>query len=60
MSPERKRSSMHAGQTSPWLDLLRAHVPAARVEILPGLGHFPQIEAAERVNALLSEFAPKN
>jgi len=60
MSPERKRSPMHAGQASPWLDLLRAHVPAARVEILPGLGHFPQIEAAERVNALLSEFAPKN
>jgi len=54
MSPERKRSSMRAGQTSPWLDLLRERVPGARIEILPGLGHFPQIEAADQVNALLA------
>ncbi|HEV8095413.1 MAG TPA: alpha/beta fold hydrolase, partial [Burkholderiales bacterium] len=38
MSPERKRSSMRAGQTSPWLDLLRERVPGVRIEILPGLG----------------------
>ena len=54
MSPERKRSSMRAGQTSPWLELLRERVPGARIEILPGLGHFPQIEAPDRVNALLA------
>ena len=53
MSPERKRSPMRAGETSPYLDLLRAHVPGVRTEVLPGLGHFPQIEAAEKVNALL-------
>jgi pimeloyl-ACP methyl ester carboxylesterase len=57
MSPERKRSSMRAGQTSPWLDLLRERVPGVRIEILPGLGHFPQIEAADRVNALLATLA---
>ena len=57
MSPERKRSPMRAGQTSPWLDLLRERVPGVRIEILPGLGHFPQIEAAERVNALLDTLA---
>jgi pimeloyl-ACP methyl ester carboxylesterase len=57
MSPERKRSPMRAGQTSPWLDLLRERVPGVRIEILPGLGHFPQIEAAERVNALLATLA---
>lgn len=59
MSPERKRSPMRAGQTSPWLDLLREHVPGVRIEVLPGLGHFPQIEAPERVNALLSTLTPK-
>jgi pimeloyl-ACP methyl ester carboxylesterase len=53
MSPERKRSPMRAGETSPYLDLLREHVPRVRTEVLPGLGHFPQIEAAEKVNALL-------
>jgi pimeloyl-ACP methyl ester carboxylesterase len=57
MSPERKRSSMRAGQTSPWLDLLRERVPGARIEILPGLGHFPQIEAPDQVNALLATLA---
>ena len=59
MSPERKRSPMRAGETSPYLDLLREHVPGVRTEVLPGLGHFPQIEAPEKVNALLSELAPK-
>ena len=59
MSPERKRSPMRAGQTSPWLDLLRERVPGVCIEILPGLGHFPQIEAADRVNALLATLAAK-
>jgi len=53
MSPERKRTPMRAGQTSAWLDLLREHVRGVRIEILPGLGHFPQIESPDRVNALL-------
>jgi pimeloyl-ACP methyl ester carboxylesterase len=53
MSPERKRTPMRAGQTSAWLDLLREHVRGVRIEILPGLGHFPQIEAPDRVNLLL-------
>ena len=60
MSPERKRSSMRAGQTSSWLDLLRERVPGVRIEILPGLGHFPQVEAADRVNALLATLAAEN
>jgi pimeloyl-ACP methyl ester carboxylesterase len=60
MSPERKRSSMRAGQTSPWLDLLRKRVPGARIEILPGLGHFPQVEAPDQVNALLATLAAEN
>ena len=59
MSPERKRSPMRAGETSPYLDLLRAHVRDLRVEVLPGLGHFPQIEAAAKVNALLETLAAK-
>ena len=53
MSPERKRTPMRAGQTSAWLDLLREQVRGVRIEILPGLGHFPQIEAPDRVNTLL-------
>ena len=59
MSPERKRSTMRAGESSPYLDLLREHVPGVRTEILPGLGHFPQIEAPEKVNALLDTLAAR-
>ena len=59
MSPERKRSPMRAGATSPYLDLLRSHVRDIRVEVLPGMGHFPQVEAPEKVNALLATLAAK-
>jgi pimeloyl-ACP methyl ester carboxylesterase len=51
-----KRGPLKAGQTTPWLDLLRTRIPTCRVEILPGLGHFPQLEAPERVNRLIEEF----
>jgi pimeloyl-ACP methyl ester carboxylesterase len=51
-----KRGPLKAGQTTPWLDLLRTKVPTCRIEILPGLGHFPQLEAPERVNRLIEEF----
>ena len=50
-----KRGPMQAGQTSPWLELLRKSVDA-KIEVLPNLGHFPQLEAPERVNRLIAEF----
>ena len=53
-----KRGPLKAGQTTPWLDLLRERIPGARIEVLPGLGHFPQLEAPERVNRLLAKFCP--
>jgi pimeloyl-ACP methyl ester carboxylesterase len=51
-----QRSPMQPGQTTPWLELLREKVKNVRVEIIPGLGHFPQLEAPERVNRLIEEF----
>jgi pimeloyl-ACP methyl ester carboxylesterase len=56
MGPDRKRVALRAGETTPWLELVRSRVPHARVETLAGVGHFPQIEAAARVNALLDGF----
>jgi pimeloyl-ACP methyl ester carboxylesterase len=36
--------------------LLAKAMPAARLEILAGVGHLPEVEAADRVNALLRAF----
>ena len=51
-----KRAPLEGGDTSPWLDLVRKNVRNARIEILPGVGHFTQIEAPREVNRLIREF----
>ena len=51
-----KRGPMKVGERSPYADLLRSRLANCRVEVLPGLGHFPQLEAPERVNGLIAEF----
>ncbi len=45
LNAERKRVRLEPGQSSPWLDLVRSLVPAARIEIVPGAGHFTMIDA---------------
>ena len=57
LSPESVRVSLAPGESSPWLDLVRQLVPTARVEVVTGVGHFAQIEAADRVGALIADFA---
>jgi pimeloyl-ACP methyl ester carboxylesterase len=54
---ELKRSMLKAGETTPYLDLMRKGLKNARIEVIPGTGHFPQLEAAENVNRLISGFA---
>lgn len=54
VNAERKRVSLNTGETTPWLDLVRSLVPSARIEVVPGIGHFTQIEAADRVNELIA------
>ncbi len=49
-----KRSPMKPGESNAWLDLLKSR--GARVEIVPDTGHFTQLEAPQRVNALIAEF----
>jgi len=52
----RERRSMTKGQTTPYLDMLRARVPSVRVEIVEDTGHFPQLDEPARTNALLDGF----
>jgi pimeloyl-ACP methyl ester carboxylesterase len=56
MGPTLKRGSLQAGQSSPWLDSVREYAPNARIEIVPGAGHFVHMERPEKVNALLRIF----
>ena len=51
-----RRSPLKAGQSTPYLDLIRSAVPGARIEVLPDVGHFAQIEAADDVNRLIADF----
>jgi len=43
--------------TTPWLDLLRSHMPQLQVKITPMCGHFNMVEAAEDVNDAIRSFA---
>lgn len=52
----RQRRSLTAGQSTPYLDFVKAKVPAARIEVIAGTGHFPQLETPAAVNALLDSF----
>ena len=56
MDAARQRVSLQPETTSPWLDLIRAHVPTAIIARLFGTGHFPQLERADEVAALIAAF----
>ena len=57
VNAQRVRVPLAPGDSTPWLDLVRRLAPSARVEIVPGVGHFPQLEAAATVNRLIADFA---
>jgi pimeloyl-ACP methyl ester carboxylesterase len=57
VNTERKRVPLKAGETTPWLDLLQDRLKDLKIEVLPGYGHFPQLEAAPQVNRLIGAFA---
>jgi pimeloyl-ACP methyl ester carboxylesterase len=56
LNADRKRVPLKEGEATPWLDLVRRRVPGARIEVISGSSHFPQIDAPARVNALLADF----
>ena len=56
MNAARKRVSLSPSVSAPWFDLVRRHVPAARIEIVSVVGHFPMLEAADAVNQGIAVF----
>jgi pimeloyl-ACP methyl ester carboxylesterase len=63
LDENRERISLQPGDSSPWLALVKELVPHAEIDILPGIGHFAMIEAADSVNrrleAMLSNLADR-
>jgi pimeloyl-ACP methyl ester carboxylesterase len=53
---QRQRQTMQPGQTTPYLDMLRANIPAVRIEVIADTGHFPQLDEGARTNALIDTF----
>ena len=53
---KRQRTTMTAGQTTPYLSMLQANIPSARIEIIPDTGHFPQLDESAQTNALIDDF----
>jgi pimeloyl-ACP methyl ester carboxylesterase len=49
----RERRSMSFGQNTPYLEMLRANIPTVRIEVIPGTGHFPQIDEPAQTNAVI-------
>ena len=54
--PDGKRLSLEKGQSTPFIEMLRAKVKGVSVEIVPGIGHFPQLERVAETNALMDAF----
>jgi pimeloyl-ACP methyl ester carboxylesterase len=50
------RVPLEPGISTPWLELVLRQMPGARIEIVPGVGHFTMLEAPETVNTLLARF----
>lgn len=53
---KRERRTMQQGQTTPYLEMIRASVPSAHVEIVADTGHFPQLDASAQTNTLIERF----
>ena len=47
---------MSKGQTTPYLEMLRARIPSVRIDIIEDTGHFPQVDEIAQTHALLDSF----
>jgi pimeloyl-ACP methyl ester carboxylesterase len=54
---ERNRLPLQKDESSPWLELLKSKTSSPRIEVIPGVGHFTQLEDPASVNRLIAEFS---
>jgi pimeloyl-ACP methyl ester carboxylesterase len=51
-----RRVSLMPGQSAPWPDAVLAAVKGAQLVVIPGVGHFPMVEAPEETHQALRNF----
>jgi len=51
------RRRLREGDSTPYLDRLRAHLAQLEVQIVPGVGHFVMLDAPDLVNESIRRFA---
>ena len=56
MGVDRVRKSLRKGETSLYMDIVQANCPLAEFAVIPGVGHYAQLEAPGAVNARIKEF----
>jgi pimeloyl-ACP methyl ester carboxylesterase len=54
-----QRYSLRSSDDTPYLNLVKRLVPTAKVEVIPGRGHFVMLEAPDRTNELIDSFVKK-
>jgi pimeloyl-ACP methyl ester carboxylesterase len=56
MNANNERYSLTHGEKTPSIEFVRRLVPKARIEVIPGHGHFVMLEAPDRTNELIASF----
>lgn len=56
MNANMERVSLRQGDITPWLELVKKHVPRAQIEIVSDTGHFLMLEVPEAVNQRIASF----
>jgi pimeloyl-ACP methyl ester carboxylesterase len=51
-----QRASLPPGASSPWTDAVMQTAQDARLSVIPGVGHFPQLEAPVQMNDAIRQF----
>ena len=50
------RVSLKPGETTPWMERVQRHIPAAALDVISGVGHFPMLEVPDTVNEKMAAF----
>lgn len=56
LDEKNERMTLREGQTTPYIDMLRANLSSIRTEIIADTGHFPQLDESGRTNVLIDSF----